>query len=811
MSKTSKLGEKDRYRIFRDAISNSSLILGTFILLAIVAIVLFGPLFSPYNPYLVDRVVIDHYDFQSEEYIRVPVNPDADFPFGTDAIGQDMLSLILHGARNTLIAAVLIATARVLIGLFVGLISGWFEGKRIDQITTVIMGVINSLPILISGLIIIFAIGIGGGMWTFFIGLTIIGWTEVAQYIRGEVLVARRMPYMEAARSIGLREIEIAIRHVIPNVMPQLFVISFLEVGAVLMLLGELALIGVFIGGGASLDFSDVMSPPNIVAIPSQPEWGAMIASGFRWFRSNPHIVMIPASAVFVAVLGFNAVGEGLRGLFERRGIKTSFLLSKRMLLLLATIFLAAFAVFQSTQPVRWFQEMAEDFNSQNVYLDHEIIRNLSAQSTGWNRPIPIAEYIAMEFDAHGARGGIRGSDFFKVRSAYVYEPAWTPVLEILSNDGQQIEHQFEYSADFAYMIDEYGGPGNVDLPLTLVHIFPDLLPNSRQLFGRLSFDGQIVMLEEDNAPVDVGQAIADHGASAIIWVAAPDAAIQDSRMKAIPKGGIFDDQLGIPVFRVTQLAAIQILGTQNYSFDALFPVEADIENTNNRSIVETDIHLRMQLGLKNKKQIEINNVVAYFQGTDAGLGDEIIVFVLPCDGLWRSDESIEAPLAYQPSECSAPIAIEFARLFNDHFFDSKRPVLVLLWGGGEFSHLGLYEWLFDNNNFAHLSAPGMMLRPRPSIVLQFVDDPGSSLIQIEDLSANNELEKLFSESFEWSGAAMHQSRGLAKLPLWASNDILKYQAIIALDFSNPNFQEFGEGFSLALIRLLRENILGAN
>lgn len=811
MSAGSRLGENDRFRILRDALSNISLILGIIIVLAIVVVVLFGPLLAPYNPYLVDRVVIDHFDFERDEYIRVPVNPEPDFPLGTNEVGQDMLSLILHGARNTLIAGVLIATARVLIGLFVGLIAGWFEGKWFDRLTSAIMSVLTSLPMLIGGILLIFAIGLAGGMWTFFFALTVIGWTEVAQYIRGEVLVARRMPYMEAARSIGLREIEIAIRHVMPNIIPQLFVISFLEVGAVLMLLGELALIGVFIGGGATLDFSDVMSPPNVIAIPNTPEWGAMIASGFLWLRSNPHIVMVPASAVFIAVLGFNAVGEGLRGLFERRGIKTSFLLSKRMVLLLAMVFLAAFAIFQSTQPAQWFEAMAENFDSRNVQLDREIIQNLAAQSTGWDRPIPIAEYVAMELDEYGARGAVRWANFFDVRLFYVYEPAWTPVLEIMSSDGQQVEQQFEYGSDFGYIIDEYGGPGNITRPLSALHFYPDLRIDDFQSFQRLSFDGKIVMLEEGNAPARVGQAVADQGASAIIWVAEPGAALQDARMKAIPEDAEYDDELGIPVFRVSYNLAEQILASQELTFANIFesPEETEIESS--WEIAEASIQLRMQLGLKDKKQVEINNVVAYFQGTDAGMGDEIIVFVLPCDGLWRSEETIEAPQAYQPRECSAPLVIEFARMLNEQVIDIKRPIMVLLWGGGEFSHLGLNEWLSNrDDNFAHLSAPGMSLQPQPRIIFQIVDQPNSTQIQIEDLSAENAIGELLEGTFEWASAPLNKADGLAQIPLWVSNDFLKFQANISIDFSNPDFQAYGEGLSLALVRMLREQILNA-
>ena len=109
-----------------------------------------------------------------------------------------------------------------------------------------------------------------------------------------------------------------------------------------------------------------------------------MIAGGYSWLRSFPHIVFIPSAVVFVAVLGFNALGEGLRGLFEQRAIKTSFILSRRMLLVLASVFAITLLIFQGTQPSRWFAEMAGNFKAENVLVDAEIIPQFAAQTTGW-------------------------------------------------------------------------------------------------------------------------------------------------------------------------------------------------------------------------------------------------------------------------------------------------------------------------------------------------------------------------------------------------------------------------------------------
>lgn len=799
---------KYRYRALREALTNLSLMLGLIIVGGIILIVLFGSLWAPYNPYLVDLIVRPHYDFEEEVYIRVPVLPSAEFPLGTDQVGMDILTLILHGARITLVAGVLIASTRVISGLFIGLTAGWFEGKLFDRAVLGLIGVLTSLPMLISGLILVFAIGVGGGLWTFFIALSVIGWTEVAQYIRGEVLVARKMPYMEAARSIGLRELEIAIKHVIPNILPQLFVISFLEVGAVLMLLGELALIGVFIGGGSSLDFSDIMSPPNVVAIPIQPEWGAMIASGFRWFRSNPHIVLAPASAVFLAVLGFNALGEGLRGLFENRGIQTSFIVSKRMLVFIALIFLGMFAIFQITQPVRWFENMAASFKNSELQAHKDQLEKLEGKGSAPGEPLPYAAYIAEQLREYKVRGGVRWSNFYQLNQAVLYESTWIPQLRLFDHNGQNLTI-FEYGSDFSYLLKAYGGPGIEMAPITLLHVSPDLQLFAPGVLGDSSFEGQVLLLEEGNAPVGLGPALANRGAAGIVWIAQEGAEVAETSLEWLPRT---EDEANrrIPVFRVTRQAGERILSGAGIDLGSAFEEPEELPEAGVQiDELDLDLSLQMQLSLKNPINVEITNVVGYLQGTDAGLGDEMIVFVAACDGLWRSDDEVNLPKKQSKKDCMAPLMIEFARMLDENVMDKKRPILFLIFGGGEFGDVGLTEWLTDRaRNYSHLSAPGMTLQPRPSIILQLEDGKDIQGLSVEDSSQDDELLRVFEDAADWGNVAFSQSQENIGLPLWVSPDFFPYQAVLAMDFSNAEAQQTGESFSLVLIRMLREAIL---
>ncbi|MDA1329852.1 MAG: ABC transporter permease [Chloroflexi bacterium] len=799
---------RDRYRALRDALSNFSLMLGVFVVGLIILVVLFGPLIAPYNPYIVDRIEYPHYDFEEQVYIRVPVQPNADFPFGTDQVGMDILSLILHGARNTLIAGVLIAIARVVLGLFIGLAAGWFEGGLFDRLVNGLMGVLTSLPMLISGMILIFAIGIAGGMITFFLALTFLGWTEVAQYIRGEVLVARKMPYMESARSIGLREIEIAIRHVIPNILPQLFVISFLEVGAVLMLLGELALLGVFIGGGSSLDFSDI-GAASVVAIPSQPEWGAMIASGFRWLRSNPHIVFFPAEVVFVAVLGFNALGEGLRSLFEKRGIKTSFIVSKRMLLILAAVFLVMGLIFRSTQPVRWFQDLAQSFSADEMAIDAEILASLEGLEPVPGRPAPYASYVAQQLKEYGFKGGVRWSDFYLLRSEWLFEPAVTPELFIA--EGTVTPPQsFTYGQDFAYVMNSYGSAGVVEGNLALLRVWPDLDPNAIARLGAKSFEGQIVLLEEGNAPPEMAQAIISRGAAGLLWVAQPGAQLRDDRLS--PAGLEEGATVSAPVFRINQATAEKLLLAANINPAAFRRApNASVGTSLAPAVLMTEIRLTMQLALKEPVPIEITNMIAYHKGTDGRIGDEIIVFALSCDGLWRADGDVALPENRSPQACMAPLPIEFGRMFSKVVMDLKRPILVVLLGGGEFSYNVMTDWLSSRDNFSHLSAPGMSLQPRPAFLFQLAETQGTGAGMQISANIDPDLRIVLERATDWGKINLVEQSTDPDMPIWISTDFIPFQTAIGFDLQAPDAKQVGESLSLVMTRLLREAILTSN
>jgi peptide/nickel transport system permease protein len=183
-------------RAFIGRTLNLPLVLGALIVLGLFFLVLFGPVWAPTNPYIAAQHLVPHYDARAGEYISPPLAPSARYPLGTDRWGNDLLSMLMHGARNTLVACAFITMTRVGLGLLLGGLAGWNEGQTSDRVIMGAIGVITAMPALISSIVLIYALDIRRGLPVFIVALSLVGWTEIAQYIRSEFLILRRAPFV---------------------------------------------------------------------------------------------------------------------------------------------------------------------------------------------------------------------------------------------------------------------------------------------------------------------------------------------------------------------------------------------------------------------------------------------------------------------------------------------------------------------------------------------------------------------------------------------------------------------------------------
>ena len=175
-----------------------------------------------------------------------PPLASAEFPLGTDNAGRDLLTRLLFAVRPTLILCFVIATLRIVIGLFLGLWAGWFGGKA-ERVIDTLTGASLAIPILIFALAIISFLG-ERTLWTFVVALVATGWANTAVFVKNSTLLTKQSPYIEGARAVGVRPFGILRRYIMPQLWPTLPAQIAFELSATLLVVAELGFLGMFIG-----------------------------------------------------------------------------------------------------------------------------------------------------------------------------------------------------------------------------------------------------------------------------------------------------------------------------------------------------------------------------------------------------------------------------------------------------------------------------------------------------------------------------------------------------------------------------------
>ena len=243
-----------------------------------VGLALLAPWIAPHEPNRMD-------------YKAVLSGPTAEHPLGTDDLGRDLLSRTLYGSRLSLEVGIVAVLVAVALGVPIGLVSGYLGGI-FDEAVMRIVDAVMALPALVLALTI--AAVLGPGIWNATVAIAVVAAPTYTRLVRGQVLSIKENDYVLAAQSIGAPTWVILMRHVLPNAFSPVIVQASLGVGFAIILEASLS----FIGLGAQ--------PPT-------PSWGSMVQVGFQYLEIAPWFVLIPAVAIFLAVLGFNMLGDGLR------------------------------------------------------------------------------------------------------------------------------------------------------------------------------------------------------------------------------------------------------------------------------------------------------------------------------------------------------------------------------------------------------------------------------------------------------------------------------------------------------------------
>jgi ABC-type dipeptide/oligopeptide/nickel transport system permease subunit len=283
---------------------NKSLIFGSMIVLIVVLIAIIGPKLAPQDP--MEEHAILHV---GDEWIIPPFNAFQvpGFLLGSDRFGRDMLSRILYAVRPTLIMVSIVAMVRLFLGIFIGLSAGWSNG-RLGHFLNGLISAALAIPVLLVALGAITVIGAEKGLVAFIIGLSINGWGETARLVDQQTQLIKGQLFIESARSLGVSNIQILGKHILRQIMPMVWMLLAFEVSSTLMVTAGLGFLGYYIGGDIWIEVDDFVSRRTSGA----PELGQMLATSWGSLMQSWPLVLT-GFIIFITVLGFNLIGQGLR------------------------------------------------------------------------------------------------------------------------------------------------------------------------------------------------------------------------------------------------------------------------------------------------------------------------------------------------------------------------------------------------------------------------------------------------------------------------------------------------------------------
>ncbi len=261
-------------------------VLGLIIVLIYVVVAVTAPWIAPYDPVEADFSAM----------LKAPGTVEGHI-LGTDELGRDILSRLVYGARISIAIGVTVVLAAFLIGVPLGIISGYYGGK-IDFFLMRAMDILMAFPQLL--LCILFVTVLGANLTNAVVAVAIYTVPNFARMARSETLSIKNGEYIEAAKALGSNDVKIIFTHILPNIMSPLIVLATLNFGNAVLTTSGMG----FLGIGAQ--------PPT-------PEWGAMLSSGRQYLLVAPHVTTIIGLAILFLVLGLNLFGDGLRDVLDPR------------------------------------------------------------------------------------------------------------------------------------------------------------------------------------------------------------------------------------------------------------------------------------------------------------------------------------------------------------------------------------------------------------------------------------------------------------------------------------------------------------
>ena len=265
-------------------LASRRVVLGGSVLALFVLAAVFAPLFAPHDPVEQDLMLQYVPPFWDER-------AEPGYPLGTDNLGRDILSRLLHGARIALFVAVAAAAAAGLLGTVLGLLAG-YVGGWVDTVISRLVDIWMAFPAVLLSIVLVAVMGTG--LHSVIIAIAVIDWTRFCRVVRAETMMQKQQDYVASAVTIGLGRLRILRGEILPNVLPLLVVLFTLEMGIAVIV-------------------EAILSYVNLSLASDFPTWGSMIADGRTYVNQAPWLMILPILCVIALVLALNALGDGLK------------------------------------------------------------------------------------------------------------------------------------------------------------------------------------------------------------------------------------------------------------------------------------------------------------------------------------------------------------------------------------------------------------------------------------------------------------------------------------------------------------------
>jgi hypothetical protein len=506
-------------------------------------------------------------------------------------------------------------------------------------------------------------------------------------------------PYIESAVAVGLREGQIIFSHVLPNLVSSLIVLSALEMGAVMMLLGELGFVGIFIGGGAFAEMESFMPPYHYSDV---PEWGALLSNVRLYARSYPWTALYPSLAFFITILGLNLFGEGLRRMIERLGVGFTRLLNRYTVAAAALLILAVGWVQTGTGPLMAYRGEASHFDRGRALMDVYTLASeqMNGRRVGQPGADAAAEYIAEQFEAAGLQPAGEEFSYFQTVKRDRLEPTEVPYLAVVGDDG--VEQPFTFRSDFNFYpsldkptgeslsevvvlgLGDYPadpfyyyvlpqGLGEIEVPGAAVMV---LSPRAEWLVQRIDKQA-VLVVTDDPADLERGVTLSTHLSLGY-----------SSNQHREPSA--------VPVFYISEEVANHLLASRGVTVADL---RAEEEKLGQREWfgVRTGVRVHARLIGEERSKTEARNVIGHLPGVagiregagarerELQLDNRAILVVAQYDGLGRDVQGTLYPGA-NDNASGVAVMLELIRAWNEVGYQPKKTFVFVAYAGEGFT-----------------------------------------------------------------------------------------------------------------------------